>query len=255
MKIRSEDSVEAKLQRANYDLMAEDYDSTYGNTGVPTKPIVEFLAELSAEKPGRFFEIGIGTGRIAIPLSKRVGEVHGVDVSPKMLEILETKDGADAVTKWLDEYPRFPWDGRKYDVCYFPSNVIYHATSEPYLQSWFQKTHEILKDNGLMLVEVYVSDLPEEPELKLEAIVSGVVYLKATCKAPNSDIYEQSLILVSPDGIKSAPTKFRAHSLEEVDHIAGRSGFSLLTRKQGWAGTKKWTGSGWCVSVFEKTRI
>jgi len=46
-------------------------------------PAVGFLAELAG--PGAALELGIGTGRIALPLSRRGVRVHGIDLSPAMV--------------------------------------------------------------------------------------------------------------------------------------------------------------------------
>src|SRR4029079_19420304 len=46
------------------------------------EPVVEFLAELAGE--GAALELGIGTGRIALPLARRGVRVHGIDLSTAM---------------------------------------------------------------------------------------------------------------------------------------------------------------------------
>jgi predicted TPR repeat methyltransferase len=46
-------------------------------------PVVAFLAELAGS--GAALELGIGTGRIAIPLSRRGVRAHGIDLSPDMI--------------------------------------------------------------------------------------------------------------------------------------------------------------------------
>jgi cyclopropane fatty-acyl-phospholipid synthase-like methyltransferase len=43
---------------------------------------------------GRALELGIGTGRIALPLARRGVEVHGIDLSRAMVARLRAKPGA-----------------------------------------------------------------------------------------------------------------------------------------------------------------
>ena len=46
-------------------------------------PVVDFLAALAGD--GRALELGVGTGRIALPLSQRGVPVHGIDLSTAMI--------------------------------------------------------------------------------------------------------------------------------------------------------------------------
>jgi SAM-dependent methyltransferase len=55
---------------------------------------VDYLASLHMHQAGPPLELGVGTGRIAVPLAERVGEVVGVDASPEMLAELERKPSA-----------------------------------------------------------------------------------------------------------------------------------------------------------------
>jgi SAM-dependent methyltransferase len=55
---------------------------------------VDYLASLHLSEAGPPLELGVGTGRIAIPLAERVGEVVGVDSSPEMLERLAAEPSA-----------------------------------------------------------------------------------------------------------------------------------------------------------------
>src|SRR5437867_12904363 len=64
-----------------YDDWYADYDAS----------MIDMLAELARD--GRALELGIGTGRVAVPLVARGVEVHGIDASPKMVERLRAKPG------------------------------------------------------------------------------------------------------------------------------------------------------------------
>jgi 2-polyprenyl-3-methyl-5-hydroxy-6-metoxy-1,4-benzoquinol methylase len=65
--------------------VAARYDDTIGEYGEPTaiEAAVDFLAELAGE--GAALELGIGTGRIALPLAARGVPVHGIDLSEAMV--------------------------------------------------------------------------------------------------------------------------------------------------------------------------
>jgi predicted TPR repeat methyltransferase len=78
------------------DHMAEVYDEWFA---VPsdTEDTVGFLSDLAGFGPG--LELGIGTGRIALPLAQRGYEVHGVDASEAMVENLRAKNGGEEHTR------------------------------------------------------------------------------------------------------------------------------------------------------------
>jgi len=59
-------------------------------------PAVDFLAELAGS--GAALELGIGTGRIAVPLAERGVRVSGIDLSEAMVARLRAKrDDIDVV--------------------------------------------------------------------------------------------------------------------------------------------------------------
>jgi len=57
--------------------------------------VVEVLAELAGS--GRALELGIGTGRIALPLARRSIALHGIDLSRAMIARLRARPGGEAI--------------------------------------------------------------------------------------------------------------------------------------------------------------
>src|SRR5499433_4524341 len=111
------DRPEAREPRA-----ARPYDvSTYGERIAevydqsPTLPAnteraVEFLAAVAGRGP--ILELGIGTGRLALPLAQRGFAVHGIDASPAMVAKLRAKPGADRVTIAMGDFADVAIAGR-----------------------------------------------------------------------------------------------------------------------------------------------
>jgi ubiquinone/menaquinone biosynthesis C-methylase UbiE len=65
---------------------------------------VEFYVQLAAEADGPVVELGVGTGRVAIPIAERVGKtVVGIDSSPAMLELARERAAAAGVDLDLRE--------------------------------------------------------------------------------------------------------------------------------------------------------
>src|SRR5512144_930860 len=86
----------AEYDSATYgDRIAEAYDSLIQISPQATAAAVEALARLAGSGPA--LELGVGTGRIAIPLAARGITVHGLDGSQAMLDKLRSKPGGDKV--------------------------------------------------------------------------------------------------------------------------------------------------------------
>ena len=77
--------------------IAERYDEDAADMFDPAvvRPAVDFLADLAGD--GAALELGIGTGRIALPLVERGVRVHGIDLSEAMVARLRAKPGAEEI--------------------------------------------------------------------------------------------------------------------------------------------------------------
>ena len=86
------------MPELNFDeRIAKHYEELWPELFEPAvvDPAVTFLAELA--RAGAALELGIGTGRIALPLSRRGVRVHGIELSPAMVAELQVKPGADDI--------------------------------------------------------------------------------------------------------------------------------------------------------------
>jgi 16S rRNA A1518/A1519 N6-dimethyltransferase RsmA/KsgA/DIM1 with predicted DNA glycosylase/AP lyase activity len=103
--------------------VAERYDETSADMFDPAKvdPVVEFLAELASD--GSALELGIGTGRIALPLAQRGIRVHGIDLSEAMVAQLRAKPGADRIDVTIGDFATTTVEGR-FSVAYLVFNTI-----------------------------------------------------------------------------------------------------------------------------------
>src|SRR6478752_3596920 len=77
--------------------VARRYDTMYADEAQPAvvEPAIDFLATLATG--GAALELGVGTGRLALPLSRRGVRVHGIELSPAMVAQLQTEPGADDI--------------------------------------------------------------------------------------------------------------------------------------------------------------
>src|SRR2546427_3400408 len=84
--------------------VAETYDETTAELFDPAvvEPTVDFLVELAGT--GRALELGIGTGRIALPLAARGVPVHGIELSRAMTARLHGKPGGEGIGVTIGDF-------------------------------------------------------------------------------------------------------------------------------------------------------
>ena len=88
------------------------------------EPVVEFLAELAGD--GAALELGIGTGRIALPLARRGVRVHGIDLSEAMVARLRAKPGGEEIDVTIGD---FAIDEGRRDVLGSPTSSSTRSTT------------------------------------------------------------------------------------------------------------------------------
>ncbi len=109
--------------------VAERYDEPYGHMADPAvvDSLVGFLVDLARE--GAALELGIGTGRIALPLSRRGIRVHGIDLSEAMVARLHAKPGAERIDVTIDDFATTKVEGT-FSVAYLVANTIMNLTTQ-----------------------------------------------------------------------------------------------------------------------------
>jgi len=150
--------------RTNYfgERIALTYDADSSDRFGPEliAQTVDFLAGLAGG--GAALEFGIGTGRIALPLSARGTSVHGIDLSPEMLAQLRAKPGAAAVGVTLGDFVSTVVDGA-FRLVYLVYNVIENLTDQDDQVACFVNAARHLEPGGCVVVEVEVPQLRRLP--------------------------------------------------------------------------------------------
>ncbi|MEL6527542.1 MAG: class I SAM-dependent methyltransferase, partial [Chloroflexota bacterium] len=107
------------MESVNFDRAADFYDATRGFPAKIATYIGAFMAKearLSAESV--VLEVGIGTGRIALPLSKHVKGVAGVDISFEMQKVLLNKRTDEPVFPVQADGYRLPYADNAFDAVF-----------------------------------------------------------------------------------------------------------------------------------------
>jgi hypothetical protein len=231
---------------------AQRYDETSADMFAPDilDPTVRFLADLAND--GAALELGIGTGRIALPLSQRGVRVHGIDLSPAMIEQLQAKPGAEAVGVTVGDAATTRVDGT-FQLVYMVWNTIMNLTTQDKQVECFQNAAAHLEPRGCFVIEVMV---PELQRLPPGETVCPFLVTPDRLGFDEYDIAAQGLISyhywVSGNQARTEHMPFRYVWASELDLMARIAGLTLRERWGGWKGEPFTSDSTCHVSVWEK---
>ena len=135
--------------------LAEAYDETVAERFAPEvlDPTVEHLARLAGDGPA--LELAVGTGRVALPLSERGVVVHGIELSPHMVDQLRSKPGADRIPVTVGDMTTTRVPGT-FSLVYLVFNTIQNVTTQDEQVSIFANAADHLGPGGRFVVEVTV---------------------------------------------------------------------------------------------------
>src|SRR5258708_15074316 len=121
---------------------------------------VDVLAGLAGG--GRALELGIGTGRIALPLARRGVPVHGIDMSRAMVARLRAKQGGDAIGVTIGDFATTRVDGT-FSVAYLVFNTIMNLTTQSAQVACFRNVAAHLQPAASSLLQAPVPDVRRRP--------------------------------------------------------------------------------------------
>ena len=230
--------------------VAEVYDVTSADMFAPEvlDPAVDRLVELA--RGGAALEFAIGTGRVALPLSARGVTVHGIELSPHMVEQLRTKPGADAIPVTIGDMATTRVGGT-FTLVYLVWNALMNVTTQQEQVAVFANAAAHLEQGGYFVVEVVVPQPTTTSRVfTLEADHVGI----ETYDDPVGQI-ASSHHWMEVDGrlVKhSAPYRYVYPS--ELELMGQLAGFRLRDRWGGWNKEPFTSESNTEVAVFEKMR-
>lgn len=142
--------------------VAARYDESEGEMFGPAAigPVVDFLSQLAGH--GRALELGVGTGRIALPLAQRGVRVHGVDLSNAMIARLRAKPGGEDIGVTVGDFATTTVEG-SFAVAYLVFNTIMNLTTQAAQVACFRNVAAHLQPGGCFVIEVVVPDLQRLP--------------------------------------------------------------------------------------------
>jgi SAM-dependent methyltransferase len=225
--------------------VAAHYDED--TAGMAVEPVVDFLVERA--RGGPVLELGIGTGRIAVPLSQRGVRVHGIDLSEAMLARLRAKTDDIGVT--VGDCATTRVDGT-FTLVYLVFNTIQNLTTQDAQVACFENAAAHLDPGGYFVIEVGLPDLKGE-KLRIFDFSDEHIGLD------EYDVANQRLVshhYTKRDGtFEYGSGPFRYVWPSELDLMARIAGLHPRERWSGWQCEPFTSMSEKLVAVWEKPGV
>ena len=235
--------------------VAAGYDASLPEMFEPAavEPAVDLLAALAGD--GSALELGIGTGRIALPLAARGVRVHGVDLSEAMVARLRAKPGGDAIEVTIGDVATARVEGT-FRLAYLVFNTINNLTTQDAQVECFRNAARHLEPGGCFVVEVGVPQLQRLPPGEtFHVFGADDGYLGVD----EYDVVTQRLVshhFTAVDGrFERRSIPFRYVWPSELDLMARLAGMRLRERWADWTRAPFDAESRTHVSVWEKTEL
>lgn len=252
MLIQSCSEAEAFDARAYGESWAEIYDSyPLHPTAEDAEPAADLISSIAPG--GSALEFGIGTGRIAIPLSARGLTVWGVEVSPAMLDRLADKPGGGAVHAVIGDISSCRV-GTTFDVVYAAFNTVLMLPTQDEQVRCFRNAALHLWTGGCFVVEAFVPDfakLTRRRAIDVRQLDDAGAWLVSMHHDPLRQLIFNETIRVDASGPHRYPITLRYAWPQELDLMARLAGFTLRERWADWRRAPFGESSRNQVSIYE----
>lgn len=223
------------------DRFAEVYDDWYDGItdAAACAALVAELADLGGEAGGGpVLELGVGTGRLALPIAELGLEVVGIDASTAMLARLAEKAGTLPVAGLLGDFADPPVGDRRFAVALVAYNTLFNLTAPGAQARCFEAVARSLLPGGSFLVEAFVPAV-DRPTSSVEprTIAADRVVLSVSRTDPRDQQAMGQHIDITEQGIRLRPWHIRWSTLDQLDAMALAAGLRLADRWSDWQRT------------------
>ena len=232
------------------DIYDDWYDGDFA-TG-DTRETVDGLARLAGA--GRVLELGVGTGRLAVPLAERGLDVTGLDSSRAMLDRLVAKPGGALVRGVLGDMGG-PLPGGPYRLVFIAYNTFFNLLAREQQQAAFAHVHDVLEPGGRFALEAFVPEDPpttgsgvELKHLSADRVVLSVHRSDAVRQTAEGSYVE----FTETGGVRLRPWSIRYSRPAELDEMARMANLAPEARHAGWDGAAFTESSSHHVSIYRR---
>ena len=218
------------------DTHAEVYDEIYAGA-FPTDQAVRRLVELAATRPGPLLDLGIGTGRLALPLYHAGVEIHGIDSSTAMIARLRGVAAAEEIPVWQADIADFEV-AHRYAVIILAVSTLFMLPDRAAQMKCLRCAARHLLPDGLLVIEAFVPNPrrydTDGHRIELRHLDDTGLHLVLSQHQPTQQAIEVIHVLAGPNGMHRYQVQLNYAWPLELDLMATLAGLELLERAGGW---------------------
>lgn len=239
---------------------ADVYDDWYGDV-TDADACADRLAEVVRDVGGGpVLELGVGSGRLALPLAARGVEVHGVDASPAMLKQLRAKPGGETVQTTTGDMAELALvDPPPFAVVFVAFNTFFNLGTEGLQQRCLERVAALLAPGGRFVLEAFVprDDLSSghQTAVSPRRITADEVVLAVSHVDAAAQTISGQHVHLRESGIRLRPWHLRYATPAQLDALAERAGLELERRDAGWQGEPFTNASSVHVSTYRRGNV
>jgi SAM-dependent methyltransferase len=236
------------------DRIAGTYDETHAALfdAEHVTPSVDLLAELALG--GRALELGIDTGRIALPLAAKGVPIQGIDASEAMVAMLRAKEGGGDIPMSIGDFAEFVLD-TEFSLIFVVFNTFFALLTQDAQVRCIQSAGDHIGEDGVFVIEAFVPDLSRFARgqyVEATAVETDEARQDITRHDPVSQLATTQHVYLTEGGIKMYPVQVRYAWPSELDLMARLAGLRLRDRWSDWRRSPFTNTSTGHISVYEK---
>jgi SAM-dependent methyltransferase len=246
--------------------MDDDYqDSTYGDriaevfdARAPTdgEAAARFLKVFAGQGPA--LELGVGTGRVAIPLTRTGVDVYGIDASRAMVDRMRSAPGGDVIRVQMGSFADFSFETR-FSLVYVVFNTFFGLLSQEEQVSCFAATARHLLPSGVFVMQAFIPDVrrfdAREQRVSVDRVGVDEIDLETSTHDPVAQRTNSQRVVIRGGTIRQYPVRIRYAYVSELDLMARLAGLRLRERWSDWDRSTFTSASGTHISVWELDRV
>ena len=213
---------------------------------------IEALTELAQN--GRALELGIGTGRIALPLSERNVEVHGIDAAPAMISRLQSKPGSERITVTQGSFADVAVDG-EFALVYVVFNTLFALPTQEQQVLCFRNVAAHLSPGGCFVIEAFVPNPARFTGGQVNwatRVTEDLVELDVGRHDQATQQVISQKVVINDGKVRLYPVQIRYAWPSELDLMAQLAGLRLRERWSSWRRDSFTSESGKHISIYQK---
>lgn len=202
---------------------------------------------------GRALELGIGTGRIALPLMQQGVIVHGIDASTAMVARLRAKPAGDQIPVTMGNFADVPVEGQ-YSLIYVVFNTFYSLLTQEEQIRCFHNVASHLTTDGVFLIEAFVPDMTRfvaGQAMRVTDIGDNEVKIDVSQVEFDKQVITSQHVILNNKETRFYPVKIRYVWPSEMDLMAQIAQLQLKERWSDWKKSRFAAGSRMHISVYE----